>query len=469
MANQNQSQAKIIFTIFGATGDLAKKKLFPALYDLFLRNVLPLDFRIVAFSRRDWTDIDVRKYVQTILQSEKNINPEDSKAFVDHVYFSAGTFDDHDAYVGLATQLDAMRDEMGGCVHKLFYFATPPDFYGTIAGHLAASGATKNCTDETGWSRILIEKPFGKDAESAMELEDHLAKLFSPEQLFLIDHYLAKETIQNILLFRFANAMFEPLWSSKYIEKVTITLHESLGLEGRVTFYDGVGAFRDVGQSHLLQMLAHIAMEHPGELRSRAVRPAREAVLKALHLQPKKPTVRAQYKGYTQEQGIDADSQTETFFRVCAEVRNRRWKGTSFILESGKKLHERRARIRVYFKPATNPLCEGEQTCELRNTLTFDIQPDEGVKISFWTRKPGFSAIMEEQVLKFTYAEADPELKLPDAYEYVITKAMQGDQMLFPTPKEEQYAWEFTKDVLDAFAKTTLGTYEPGSPAQTIE
>lgn len=315
----------------------------------------------------------------------------------------------------------------------------------------------------------MVEKPFGIDSGSAMRLETHLNKLFKPEQIFLIDHYLAKETIRNILLFRFSNSMFEPIWNSKYIEKIKIELHEELGLEGRITFYDGIGALRDVGQSHLLQMLTLVAMERPDGLDAKSVRKEREQLLKNLRFNEQLPLVKGQYRGYTSEKGIDVKSRTETFFRVGARIHNKRWKGTDFILESGKKLNQKKAEITIYFKPVEKPLCTSNNKCVLQNRVCFQIQPKEGISIDFWSRKVGFDTDIEERTLSFSYADGKEEYKIPDAYEYLLFRAMIGDQMLFRSPLEEHYAWHFINRVMKQWENNEVKIYPQGENPKNIK
>lgn len=458
-----------IFTIFGATGDLARKKIFPALLDLLERGILPDQFRIIAFSRRDWNDDKFRSYVYDII-SEKGHEHDGNlvDSFVKNIVYVQGTFDDLEAFVNLSEKLNNLSEKLGGCVSRLFYFATPPRFYETIAENLHNSKAAITCSDKDGWSRILVEKPFGRDIESAKTLDEKLCSYFQEDQIYRIDHYIAKETISNILLFRFSNAIFEPLWSNKYIDRVELNLYETVGLEGRVTFYDGIGALRDVGQNHLLQMLALITMENPGDMSAESIRQARADVLRKLRLADFINPFRAQYEGYTSEDGIDKDSVTETFFRLAVNLDDERWHGVPFIIESGKALAEKNTEIIVHFKPAKDVICANKDNCQLANVLKFRIQPNEGFDISFWVKKSGFSNEMVESVMSFNYNDIY-ENSLPDAYQHVLFSAMTGDQTLFPTADEEKLSWQFITPLLDLWQKYPLQKYKIGEDPKNIK
>jgi glucose-6-phosphate 1-dehydrogenase len=442
-----------VFVIFGVTGDLSQRKLLPALFSLFVHGLLPNRFKIVGFSRREWTNDDLHLFVKETLESNKSQKSEAIKDFLSHIEYAKGVFDDSGAYVNLKKQLNKIDDGFGQCTNKLLYLAVSPVFYGVIFKHLATSGLNLPCGGELGWTRIIVEKPFGKDTTNAQRLENQLSKIFKEQQIFRIDHYLAKETMQNILAFRFANSIFEPIWNSKAIEKVHIQVFEKNGVEDRGDFYDGIGALRDVGQNHLLQMLALFAMDRPATMHGNDVRKKRADILGKL-VSAKGQTVRAQYQGFRQEKGVSPNSKTETYFRLPVSVATRRWKDVSFILESGKALKESKAEIAVYFKR----LGSAEQ-----NVLHFMIQPNEGIEIDLWVKKPGFEKEHQQKVLAFSYEASKFENEVPDAYERVLFDCVRGDQTLFASTNEVKYSWKFITPILREWKKLPLVIYVRGS------
>ncbi len=373
-----------------------------------------------------------------------------------HFEYADGVFDNPEAYVNLKAQLDKIDAGFGQCTNKLLYCAVSPLFYEVIFNELAKSGLNIPCGGDLGWTRVLVEKPFGKDTETAEKLERQLASIFKEEQIFRIDHYLAKETIQNILTFRFSNPMFEPVWNAKSIEKVHIKVLEKNDVGERGEFYDGVGALRDIGQNHILQMLALIAMERPSGMEAADVRKKRATILKRLvfYKSTSAQTVRAQYTGFREEMGVTADSQTETYFKLTAFIKSWRWRKVPFVLESGKALGESRAEIVVYFKK--------KNTIE-QNVLRFRIQPDEGIEIVFWVKKPGFENEYQKKNLSFSYDASKLETEVPDAYERVLYDCVRGDQTLFASTDEVRYSWKFITPILEKLKNFPLASYERGS------
>ncbi|MEX2055034.1 MAG: glucose-6-phosphate dehydrogenase, partial [Candidatus Andersenbacteria bacterium] len=352
------------FVIFGATGDLAQRKLLPALFNLFTAGYLPKTFRIIGVARDHLSTAEWRRFVEGIITAAgQQISAEKLTEFLTTLTYQEGLFEDGQSYLRLSEELIRIENkEFGKCSNKLFYLAVSPLYYSTIFTNLAHSGLTIPCGGDDGWTRILVEKPFGRDLDTAQELDRTLGLLFKEEQIFRIDHYLAKETLQNILAFRFSNSLFEPLWNSTYIDKVEIKVWEELGVGTRGAFYEDVGALRDVGQNHMLQMLALIAMEDPGVVTAAAIRRARAKVLTALvplgaH-EVAHDTVRAQYQGYREEQNVATLSNTETFFRIKAHITNERWEGVPFYLESGKKMEENLVTISIFFKERASCLIE---------------------------------------------------------------------------------------------------------------
>ena len=486
------------FIILGVTGDLAQSKLLPALLSLYVKKQLPTQFSIVGFSRRHLSREDFRQYVRETMEVKSGqYHEEDIKHFLDHIIYQEGNFDAEESYTTLAARLKSIDDTFHQCSNKLFHLAVPPHFYETILDRLSESGLTIPCGGDQGWTRVLVEKPFGSDIGTAKKLDKKLADLFAEEQIFRIDHYLAKEALQNILTFRFANALFEPIWDSKHIEKVHIKLLEKEGIGGRGEFYDSIGALKDVGQNHILQMLALIAMKRPKSFDAVSIRKERTKILRALKSIGGKNigtfACRGQYEGYVREHGISGASQTETYFRLETYIADSRWKGVPFYLESGKGLAESKSEIDIYFKnPHVADFCAPQNVTNntannathiagdsavdgtvdgvsapadilRQNILTFRIHPDEGIKIRFWVKTPGFSMEAEPKVLKFKYADSPLRASLPDAYERVLYDAVVGDQTLFTSTDEVMAAWKFITPISAAFASIPLVLYKRGA------
>ena len=454
-----------IFVIFGVTGDLAARKLLPALLALYAKRRLPQRFSVIGFSRRSFS----REEFRELIRSRLNIKPgefkeEDVKHFLDHMSYEQGVFNDPNAYRRLAMRISEIDNRWGQCSNKLFHLSVPPSLYQDILNNLSSSDLTEPCADETGWTRVLIEKPFGHDLETARDLDKLLGKLFKEEQIFRIDHYLAKEALQNIIAFRFANSLFEPIWRAGFVDKIHVKLFEQDGVGDRGDSYNEVGALKDVGQNHMLMMLAAIAMDRPRSFSSADIRSARAQVMKKFDVAPisaqKQCAARGQYMGYQMEQGVPKGSQIETYFRLKACVNNSRWKGVPIFLESGKALAESRTEIDVYFKSPKKGAGADEQ-----NIITFRIQPDEGIKIKFFVKTPGYDFKTEPKPLKFKYAEqGSPEWnqKLTD-YERLIHDAFIGDQTLFASTDEIMSSWKFVENVLRTWDKIPLTMYQKGA------
>src|SRR3989339_289139 len=455
--------------IVGVTGDLSRKKLLPALFDLHRRNALPKKFRIVGFSRRDWSDEGFRQFAsQTLLPDRHHHTDGELKVFLRHLTFQEGNFDTPDDFRALGKKLAAVDTEMGGCSNKLFHLAVPPDLYGLIFINMARACLNISCIGKNeGWIRLLVEKPFGKDVKTARHLDMQLAKFFREEQIFRIDHYLAKDTIQNILAFRFSNMLFEPLWNSRSIEKVVVELYETDDVAGRINFFDGVGELRDMGQSHALQMLAAIAMENPGTTDAAALRQARIAVLRQLAPLTKRTApasvVRAQYRGYRDEVGVAKNSQTETYFQLQVNLRSKRWRGTPFFIEAGKALHHSKVKIKVFFKTSESCFsCPAGPHEHPHNMLVFRIQPEEAIAVHFWAKKPGLKMELIKKELSFNYGELH-DGHTPDAYETLLFDAIRGDQTLFASTDEITASWKYVTSVLKNWSAVPLQTYRRGS------
>lgn len=467
--NEPEWSLPVILVVLGITGDLSRRKLLPALLHLFTAGMLPGNFRVVGFSRREFAPEDFRNFVRQALDEKKHAYPAAIVGrFLDTVSYCQGFFDDVENYTRLGEYLKTIEDmEFWHGANKLYYLAVPPDLYETIFENLAASGIAATENGRKTWARILVEKPFGNDTGTAEKLDALLGRLFSEEHIFRIDHYLAKEALQNLILFRFSNMLFEPVWNRHHIAKVEMKLFEEQGVGSRGAFYDKTGALRDVGQNHLLVMLALVAMEHPGVADALHIRAERARVLAVLSSVSGRNTdevvVRGQYEGYEDEKGVALGSQTETYFRVRAFVGNERWKGVPFYLESGKALNESKTEIAVTFKPPEHCLCPGEGVCEHCNILIFRIQPNEGITIRFWIKKPGLLPALQEKTLSFSYAESSEPERLTDAHERLFYDAITGDQTLFASTDEVRAAWRFITPILAAWNDTPLYRYEKGS------
>ncbi|MFQ5661641.1 MAG: glucose-6-phosphate dehydrogenase [Candidatus Paceibacteria bacterium] len=464
-----------VIIILGATGDLSRRKLLPALFHLYNRNLLPEKFAVVGFSRKDLSNEDFRKIAKEAVTNKDNSHSEEIlNKFLENISYTQGIFDEKEGYKALNESLSDIDNKWGTCSNKLFHLAVPPSLYDDIFEHLAKSGLTIPCGADKGWTRVLVEKPFGKDLKTARELDVKLGKLFDERQIFRIDHYMAKEALQDVLSFRFSNSLFEPLWNKDHIEKIEVKFFETLGMEGRGTFYDGIGALRDVGQNHMLQMLAFATMENPGKLDADAIRKNRAELLGALapmnKVQIKEDTKRGQYDGYKDESEVESNSKTETYFKIKAYIDNDRWEGMPFYLESGKKMNESKKEISIYFKKPTTCICPTEEEHkEHQNVLSFRIDPDEGISIRFWAKKSGFDMSLEPKELSFMYNDKKENgEKIPDAYERVLFDSIKGDQTLFASTEELEASWKFITPIFEGWKDIELKEYEDGSASENI-
>jgi glucose-6-phosphate 1-dehydrogenase len=407
----------------------------------------------VGFSRRNWSDEDFRKHLKKALNKHYSSGPDrDLNKFFKLFSYHQGQLEEPQAYQRLSVRLNKLDRKLKVHSNKLFYLAIPPHFYDNLFRQLAASGLTN--TKEPGWTRVLVEKPFGKDLIHAQKLDKLLGKLFSEEQVYRIDHYLAKEILQNIMAFRFSNNLLEDVWNNKFIEKIEIKLLEHIDVEGRGEFYDGVGALLDVGQNHLLQMLALVAMDNPGAMSGTSIRLKRAEVMNDLHSlsldEIRMNTLRAQYRGYRKEEGVARNSNTETYFKIKTQVENRRFKGVPIFIESGKNFPENDKQIIVTFKHPTPCLCPVGN--HLKNRIYFKIQPKAGIIIEFWSKKPGSGMQLEKKTLDFEY-EMDPSQRYLAEYARLISDAITGDQTLFVSSREALSAWKFIDPIVNAWQK----------------
>lgn len=469
MQNTPLSTLPTIYTIFGATGDLTKRKLIPALFRLYSDGDLPSLMHIVGFARRPLSDEDFQAYVREVLVGS---DVEQVAVFSKMFSYRAGNFTDADAYEQLAQLLGKQDSQWKTCANKLFHLAVPPEHYEGILNNISASGLTVPCSPEEGWTRVIVEKPFGKDLSTAEALDALLGKLFQEEQVYRIDHYLGKDTVQNILAFRFSNVFLEPAWNARSVKSIHIRLHEQLDIEGRGAFYDGVGHLRDVGQNHMLQLLSLFTMENPGAFDVDSIRTARARVLDSLEAMDiqdiARSTVRGQYEGYTSEVGVEEGSQTETFFRIEARLNLPQWRGVPIILESGKALHDSLVEVVVEFRHHTPCLCPPGK--HFTNTLRYEVQPHEGITMSFWAKKPGSHMAIEEKEFTFDYGKAFEGGKFLDAYAKLLLDAIQGNQTSFVSTQEIAASWRFIDPIITAWNEkiVPLVSYAKGVRADEI-
>lgn len=461
-----------IITIFGITGDLASRKLIPALWRLSEEKLLPAQIRFVGFSRRELSDADVQGIVRdALLKKFPKISDSALSDFVKKFSYVQGQFDTPASYTNLAEFLQKIDDtHFKVCSNKLFYLAIPPHLYATVAEQLAESGLMIPCGDSREkWARILVEKPFGSDTATAELLEEKLQSLFDDSQIYRIDHYLGKSILENILAFRFSNSIFEPLWNRDCIESIEVSLCEKIDLEGRGAFFDGVGALRDLGQNHVLQMLAAVLMEKPENATAEAVHHAREQVfLSLIPFTPKTAVgniVRGQYEGFLSEKNVAPSSQTETYFRIKASTKSPRFKGVPLVLQSGKALAESFAEVRVKFVGEKVGICSpGESECFRQNEIIFRIQPKEEIALRVWVRSVGHAGNIEPKELSFGYACGTA----PDAYERVFHAAIAGDRTIFPSGGELVASWKFIESILDSWENIPLVKYPKGTKPDSI-
>lgn len=462
--------------IFGVTGDLAQRKLLPAVYDLANRGLLPPGFSLVGFGRREWSHEQFAEFVaQSVRRSARTPFRESVwRQLSAGLRFVSGAFDDPAAYATLSEVLSELESSRGTRGNAAFYLSIPPRHFSDVCDRLAREGLADH--DENTWRRVVIEKPFGHDLESAQRLNAVVEQVFARDDIFRIDHYLGKETVQNILAFRFANSVFEPLWNANYVDHVQITMAEDIGIGGRAGYYDGIGAARDVIQNHLLQLLALTAMEEPTSFDPRALRSEKIKVLNAVGLPDDLAanTARGQYLGgwqggrevvgYLDEEGTAPNSVTETYAAFRVDVHTRRWAGVPFYLRAGKRLGRRVTEIALVFKRIPQLLFTEHQTAALgQNALVIRVQPEEGITIRFGSKVPDTNMEVRDVSMDFGYGHSFTESS-PEAYERLILDVLLGEPPLFPQHREVELSWRIL-DPIERFwaASGQPEGYRPGT------
>jgi len=451
--------------IFGVTGDLSRKKVMPAIYDLANRGLLPPGFSLTGFARRDWADEDFAQVVHDAVEqhARTEFREEVWDQLAEGFRFVPGNFDDDEAFERLRTTVEELDHVRGTGGNHAFYLAIPPGAFAAVAKQLKTHGLTE--AGNGTWRRVVVEKPFGHDLTSAQELNGLLDEVFPEGSIFRIDHYLGKETVQNILALRFANTMFEPIWNANYVDHVQITMAEDVGIGGRAGYYDGIGAARDVIQNHLLQLMSLVAMEEPTTFDAQALRIEKQKVLSSVRLPEDlgASTARGQYVagwaggqkvvGFLDEDGIDKQSTTETFAAVTLHVDTRRWAGVPFYLRTGKRLGRRVTEVAIVFRRAPHQMFNPTSTEELtQNVLVIRIQPDEGMTVRFGSKVPGTAMEIRDVTMDFAYGGSFTESS-PEAYERLILDVLLGDPPLFPRHEEVELSWRILDPILDFWAE----------------
>ncbi len=461
--------------IFGVTGDLARKKLIPAVYDLANRGLLPPSFSLVGFGRRPWSNEEFAAQVKESVQghARTDFNENVWKQLAEGIRFVEGGFDSDEAFEHLKETLEDLDAQRGTRGNHAFYLSVPPKSFEQVCQQLSKHGLAK--TSQGKWRRVVIEKPFGHDLASARELNNVVESVFPADSVFRIDHYLGKETVQNILALRFANQLFEPIWNANHVDHVQITMAEDIGIGGRAGYYDGVGAARDVIQNHLLQLLALTAMEEPISFDADHLRAEKEKVLAAVRL-PKdlsRSSARGQYTGgwqggekvtgFLEEEGFNPESTTETFAAIRLDINTRRWAGVPFYLRAGKRLGRRVTEIAVVFKRSPNLLFREHNGDDFgQNAVVIRVQPDEGATIRFGSKVPGTQMEVRDVSMDFGYGHSFTESS-PEAYERLILDVLLGEPPLFPRHQEVELSWKIV-DPFEEYWATLPGQPEPYAP-----
>ncbi len=483
-----------IITIFGASGDLTRRKLVPGLFNLYMRKMLPERFAVFGVSRSDWTDQVFRdsmaEGIRTFAAKENRDKTDDINEFIHHLYYHSVGTSGTGSYEPIKAHLRELDDQYRAAGNYVYYLSTPPSAFGPITRSLAEVGLNTE-TEESGWRRLIVEKPFGYDLESARKLNAVLHETFQEEQIYRIDHYLGKETVQNMLVFRFANGIFEPLWNRNYVERVEITSAESIGVGSRGGYYDGSGALRDMFQNHLLQVIGMVGMESPSSFSATSVRNETVKVFKSLRRYNPEDVatnvVRGQYtastvrgepvRGYRQEEGVPDDSMTETYVGLKFYLDNWRWAKVPFYVRTGKRLPTRVTEVVIDFKKTPHRLFGAQKKGIYDpNKLIIRIQPDEGILMKFNMKLPGGGFQIKTVNMDFHYSDLS-DVYVPQAYERLLLDCMLGDATLYARGDAVEACWDFVKPIQDAWANDKsmkmfgypAGTWGPKEATDLIE
>ena len=458
-----------ILTVFGVTGDLSTKKILPSLWHLYKEKRLPKHLKVIGIARKEMSEEDWYGFIEEAISSKQTgpLPKESFRTFCNYFVYEAGDLSEGDTFNSLRSLVDKTETEWGVCTNKLFYLSVPPSTYETIFSGLAEAELNQPCGGEDGWSRLLVEKPLGSDGKSADALEDMIARYFKEEQIYRIDHYLFKEILQGVENFRFSNNLFESTWDKDSIERIDLRLCESIGVESRGRFYESVGALRDVGQNHLLEMLAAITMEYPADPSPEKIQRNRAKILKALRPWGKElikqDTARYQHEGYKEIENVDPESNVETYFALKTELDHPRWEGVPIYMEAGKRLGQAQKEIVLTLRhPKVCHLCE--VGAHGPNRIIFRFEPNDEILIDFWTKKPGFEHEIEERTFSFFLYEHRTKVQYVEEYSKVLNSAMAGKQSDFIGREEIEALWRFTDPVVNAWSQNLvpLQTYEPG-------
>lgn len=457
--------------IFGATGDLMRSKLLPSLFNLFKEGKIGEKFYIIGFSRRNLTNEEFRKYLYE--QGKINrTNKSKWQKFIQNFYYQQGFFDEQKGYRDLIKTLERIDKENGACITRFYYLATPPQHYSEILNFLSLTKLSEGCGQNgTQWTRLIIEKPFGKDLETAKALDNKLSEIFEEHQIFRVDHYLSKETVQNMIVFRFANGIFEPIWNKNYINNVQITWAEKRGVTIHTEFFDSVGLLRDIAQNHLMQLIAAVAMDQPTSFTKQALRDVRAKAISQIHQMTqeeiKQNVVRGQYEGYREGKNISKNSNTETFVAMKIFVDNDRFVNVPFYIRAGKELPKDMVEISIVFNQKCHLLFKEFGCPEEGNVLKIRIQPNEGIGIRIILKKPGSKLSLETADMKFSYSDVFGRKKM-EAYEKVLLDIFAGDQTLFNRSDELASSWDFITRILKVWEEEEklgkkISLYKPGT------